>query len=222
MKPLVMVGAGSGSLPRIVAEAMVARGAPLAGYLEFGDPPEPPTTPIVKLGAADRLEDAAFLNAFDLVVAVQGERRRELCETIAARGATLPVIAHPAAVLSTTATIGAGTVISAGVIVQSDARIGRFCVLNTACTIDHDNVVGDFVSVSPGVHTTGHVKIGDHSFVGAGAVILNGLKVGRRVTVGAGAVVIRDVPDGATVVGNPARVLASKGSDATSASPDRR
>ena len=146
MKPLVMIGAGSGSLPRIVAEAMAARGTPLAGYLDFGDRPEPPTTPIVRLGGADRLEDPAFLGAFDLVVAVQGKARKELCERIAARGGTQPVIAHPAAVLSTTATIGEGTVISAGVIVQSDARIGRFCLLNTACTIDHDNVLGDFVS----------------------------------------------------------------------------
>lgn len=215
MKPLVMIGAGSGSLPRIVAEAMAARDAPLAGYLDFGDHPEPPTTPIARLGAADRLDDPAFLAAFDLVVAVQGNQRKELCETIVARGATLPVIAHPAAVLSTTATIGAGTIISAGVIVQSDARVGRFCVLNTACTIDHDNVLGDFVSVSPGVHTTGHVRIGDHSFVGAGSVILNGLKIGRRVTIGAGAVVIRDVPDEATIVGNPARVLPPRRAEAT-------
>ncbi len=213
MKPLVMVGAGSGSLPRVVAEAMVARGSPLAGYLELGDHPEPPTTPIVRLGGVDRLDDPAFLGEFDLVVAVQGERRRALCETIIARGANLPVIAHPSAVLSPTASIGAGTIISAAVVVQSDARIGRFCVLNTACTIDHDNVLGDFVSVSPGVHTTGHVKIGDHSFVGAGSVILNGLKVGRQVTIGAGAVVIRDVPDGVTVVGNPARALPTRGSE---------
>src|SRR5258708_36298387 len=105
MKPLVMIGAGSGSLPRIVAEAMAARGAPLAGYLDFGERPEPPTTPIVRLGAADRLDDPAFLDAFDLVVAVQGHARMELCERMVSRGATLPVVAHPAAVVSTTATI---------------------------------------------------------------------------------------------------------------------
>src|SRR5262249_4790797 len=129
MKPLVMVGAGSGSLPRIIAEAMVACGTPLTGYVEFGDKPEPPTSPSERLGAAGRLDDPAFIKAHAFAVAVQGERRKELCERLAARGCTLPVIAHPAAVLSTTAAIGAGTVISAGVIVQSDARVGRFCLL---------------------------------------------------------------------------------------------
>ena len=210
MKPLVMVGAGPGSLPRIVAEALAVGGTPLAGYLDFGDHPLPPTTPIERLGDAARLDDPAFLEAFDLVVALSGPGRRGVCERILAAGGRLPVVAHPAAIISTTASIGDGTILSAGVIVQQDTRIGRFCVLNTACTIDHDNVVGDGVSIAPGAHTAGRVTILDEAFIGLGSVIINRVTVGRRATVGAGAVVVRDVPDGVTVVGNPARPLPSK------------
>jgi UDP-2-acetamido-3-amino-2,3-dideoxy-glucuronate N-acetyltransferase len=43
--------------------------------------------------------------------------------------------------------------------------------------------------------------------VGTGAVILPGITIGAEAIVGAGAVVTKDVPDGATVVGNPARLL---------------
>jgi sugar O-acyltransferase (sialic acid O-acetyltransferase NeuD family) len=210
MKSLVMVGAGPGSLPRIVAEAAAAAGMPLAGYLDAGDDPQPPTTPLQRLGDESRLDDPGFLAAFDLVVAVQGRGRRALCELILARGGALPVLAHPAATISTTASIGAGTILSAGVVVQSDARIGRFCGLNTACSIDHDNVVGDRVSIGPGAHTAGRVTILDEAFIGLAALIINGVTVGRRATVGAGAVVVRDVPEGATVVGNPARILPAK------------
>ena len=43
--------------------------------------------------------------------------------------------------------------------------------------------------------------------IGSGATILCGLVIGERATVGAGSVVTKDVPAGATVAGNPARVL---------------
>ena len=43
--------------------------------------------------------------------------------------------------------------------------------------------------------------------IGAGAIILPGITVGERAMVGAGAVVTKDVPDFASVVGNPARVV---------------
>jgi UDP-2-acetamido-3-amino-2,3-dideoxy-glucuronate N-acetyltransferase len=44
--------------------------------------------------------------------------------------------------------------------------------------------------------------------IGSGAVILGGVTIGERSIVGAGTVVTRDVPPGAVVVGNPARVRA--------------
>ena len=43
--------------------------------------------------------------------------------------------------------------------------------------------------------------------IGSGAVILGGVEIGAGALVGAGAVVTRDVPAGAVVAGNPARIL---------------
>lgn len=43
--------------------------------------------------------------------------------------------------------------------------------------------------------------------IGANATLLPGVVIGRGALVGAGAVVVRDVPDGAVVVGNPARII---------------
>jgi sugar O-acyltransferase (sialic acid O-acetyltransferase NeuD family) len=185
-----------------------AGGGRLAGFLQVGPEPQPPTTQIDLLGDETRLADPAFLGAFDLIVAVQGAGRRALCELIVERGGALPVLKHPAATVSATAAIGVDTILSAGVIVQSDARIGRFCVLNTACSVDHDNVVGDAVSIAPGAHTAGRVTICDEAFMGLGAVIINDVTIGRRARVGA--VVVRDVPEGVTVVGSPARPLSAK------------
>jgi acetyltransferase-like isoleucine patch superfamily enzyme len=43
--------------------------------------------------------------------------------------------------------------------------------------------------------------------IGSGAVLLCGITVGEEALIGAGSVVTRDVPAGATVAGNPARVV---------------
>lgn len=51
------------------------------------------------------------------------------------------------------------------------------------------------------------VTIGEDVWIGGGAIILPGWCIGDGAIVGAGAVVTRDVPEGATVVGNPARPM---------------
>jgi acetyltransferase EpsM len=208
MKPLVMAGGGPGQLPRNIIETVEAQGRVLAGYLSVGTDARPLMHPRPCLGDERLLDDAGFLDAHDVVVALEGAQRRALCQNLLDRNANLPVIAHPAATISATAAIGVGTIISAGVVVQQDTRIGRFCTLYTSCSIDHDNVVGNFVSVSPGVHTAGRVTIEDDVFIGLGALIVGGVVVGSRATVGAGAVVLRNVAAGVTVVGNPAKPLA--------------
>lgn len=52
--------------------------------------------------------------------------------------------------------------------------------------------------------------IGDRVSIGAGAIVLGPITVGDDAVVGAGAVVVDDVPAGATVVGNPARVVRTR------------
>jgi UDP-2-acetamido-3-amino-2,3-dideoxy-glucuronate N-acetyltransferase len=49
--------------------------------------------------------------------------------------------------------------------------------------------------------------------IGSNATILGGVEIGERALVGAGAVVTRDVPAGATVAGNPARIIRTVMSD---------
>jgi acetyltransferase-like isoleucine patch superfamily enzyme len=50
------------------------------------------------------------------------------------------------------------------------------------------------------------VVIEDDVWIGIGAILLKGVRIGAGARVGAGAVVTRDVPPGATVAGNPARM----------------
>ena len=49
--------------------------------------------------------------------------------------------------------------------------------------------------------------IEDGAWIGAGAIILAGVTVGKNAVVAAGSVVVKDVPPGAIVGGNPAKML---------------
>lgn len=113
---------------------------------------------------------------------------------------------HPSAVVCPTATIAAhGVMIAANAVINPLAKIGVGVICNTSSVIEHECVVEEFAHIAPGAILCGNVTIGRKTFVGAGSVIRQGITIGRNVTIGVGAVVVKNVPDGATVVGNPAR-----------------
>ena len=108
--------------------------------------------------------------------------------------------------------LGAGAILCPFVTLTSNIRIGRHFHANLYSYVEHDCVIGDFVTFAPGVKCNGNVVIEDHAYIGTGAIIKQGqpgqpLVIGRGAVVGMGAVVTKSVPAGATVVGNPARLL---------------
>ena len=114
---------------------------------------------------------------------------------------------HPSVIRASNTSIGEGTVVMAGVVINPDTHIGRHCIINTTASIDHDCQIADFVHISPNATLCGTISVGEGAHVGAGATIIPNLNIGKWATIGAGAVVIADVPDYAVVVGNPARII---------------
>jgi serine O-acetyltransferase len=82
-----------------------------------------------------------------------------------------------------------------GIVLYPTVVIGPNCLLFQQVTIGAGGS-------KPGVPT-----LGGHVDVGAGAKILGGVRIGDHAKIGANAVVLQDVPDGATAVGVPARVI---------------
>lgn len=114
---------------------------------------------------------------------------------------------HPKSVVSKKAALGAGTVVMAGAVVNIGSEIGKHVIINTGACVDHECHLADYVHVAPNATLCGNVAVGEGAYIGAGAVVIQGVKLGKWCTVGAGAVVREDVPDGAVVVGNPARII---------------
>jgi serine O-acetyltransferase len=100
------------------------------------------------------------------------------------------------------------------------ARIGaRLFIDHGACVVIGETAeVGNDVTLYHGVTLGGttwragkrHPTLGDGVVVGSGAKILGPITVGERARVAANSVVIEPVPAGATVVGIPGRVVATR------------
>ena len=93
-----------------------------------------------------------------------------------------------------------------GAIIRTDAHVS----IGDYSFIAHEVVIADDPFATPGKRGQSPrcgVVIGANAWIGACAIVLGGSTIGDDAVVGAGAVVRGDVPAGATVVGNPARVV---------------
>ncbi|OAP41618.1 maltose acetyltransferase [Sinorhizobium glycinis] len=105
--------------------------------------------------------------------------------------------------------LGAGVYLNAGCTILDSApvAIGEGSMLGPGVHIYCAEHHKDVALRRAGLETARPVMIGRDVWIGGGAILLAGVTIGDSAIVGAGAVVTRDVAPGATVVGNPARVL---------------
>lgn len=84
-------------------------------------------------------------------------------------------------------------------------------VLFPTAVIGPNCLIFQQVTIGTGGPKPGAPVLGGHVEVGAGAKILGGVTIGDHARIGANAVVLQDVPDGATAVGIPARIILPRG-----------
>jgi maltose O-acetyltransferase len=143
------------------------------------------------------------------------------------------LVTHTALLTQLLAACGPGSVIRPPFFCDYgyNIRLGQGVFLNFDCVLlDVTSIeIGDRTQIGPAVqiYAADHprdpearranlengrpVRIGANVWIGGGAIILPGVTIGDDAIIGAGSVVARDVPTGVTVVGNPARLPASRG-----------
>lgn len=163
--------------------------------------------PVISLDRFLALSGRKYFN-----VAIGNGKQRQEMAVLAERGAEPLSLWHDSSYQVGRNQIAEGAVFCGNTMVTSDAVIGRYFQCNIYSYVAHDCRIGDFVTFAPGVSCNGRVEIDDYAYIGTNAVLRQGtpdkpLRIGRGAVVGMGAVVTKDVPDGVTVVGNPARIL---------------
>jgi acetyltransferase-like isoleucine patch superfamily enzyme len=139
----------------------------------------------------------------DRVVLCSSEIANPVARGSACRLATL----HRAAVIR----LGDGVGLSSSLVcAATSVEIGEGTIIGGDCMIfDTDfhprNELGEW-GMDP-VSVSKPISIGRKCFIGARSIILKGVTIGDHAVVGAGSVVASDVPQGAVVVGNPARIV---------------
>lgn len=86
-----------------------------------------------------------------------------------------------------------------GIVIHQEVSIGKGTVIFQNVTIG----CGSYNENTK----RNYLIIGENVQIGAGAIIIGGVNIGNNVIVGAGSVITKDVPDNATVVGNPAKII---------------
>ena len=204
MKVLVL---GAGGHAKVVADILISQGVEVVGFLD--DNPDLWGSHLLNLPVLGPTRGYQEFSTDALILGIgSNQSRKAIVDRLGPPARSLWISAvHPRSTISRSARIGVGSAVMAGAVINPDASIGDHCVINTGATVDHDCSLADYVHVAPGSHLAGGVRIGEGTLLGIGANVKPYQTLGNWSTIGAGALVIGDVPDNATVVGVPAKVI---------------
>jgi sugar O-acyltransferase (sialic acid O-acetyltransferase NeuD family) len=200
---LILVGAGGHSHSCI--DVIEQQGQyQIAGLIGTPDEVHSQHLGYTVIGSDSDLQELAKIHQYTLITIGQihtAEHRIRLYQQATQHGFKLPVVIAPTAYVSRQATLGAGSIVMHGAIVNVGSRVGKNCIINTNALIEHNVTVEDHCHISTGSILNGDVKVGAGSFIGSGSIINQGIVIGKSCLVGMGLAVRHNLNDDSRFTG---------------------
>lgn len=192
-RDLLILGVGGNS--REVAEAAQDSGWRVLGFLD--DDQKKRNTVIDGLTVLGPISLAMTSEA--RCVCTLATYRRPQLRAIVTGALNLPTwrwatIVHPAANITRSASLEAGSIILAGAFVGAGCHIGGHTMLLQGACVSHDCVLENSVTICSSASLAARVNVKAGAYIGMGAMLLGGVTVGSCSVVGMGAVVTKDIP----------------------------
>lgn len=133
--------------------------------------------------------------------------REKLYNKLIENDFNLVTLIDPSAIVSPSAVIKEGCVISPWVRVSNNSVIQSNCLIQTYVNVGHDITIGQHSVFGTGTFPGGYSTYGNKVFIGMGVTLKDKLNIGDNVIIGMGSTVFNDIPSDVIVLGNPARVM---------------
>ena len=213
IKKAVIIGAGTQG--QVYASYLKEAGVPVVGFID--DNEDLYRKEVIGLPVVGKYEDLFHQQLKSEITDVYcpigvNSVRVEYLSTLKKEGYNIPGFLHHTVSIAPDVTIGEAVYMLAGNIVMPHTSIGNYIMINMDSTIAHHVTLEDGVFMSSGVNIGALIHVKKEAYIGMGVTAMTGIKkIGKETLIGAGTVLIKDVPDYATMVGNPGRLIKIKG-----------
>jgi sugar O-acyltransferase (sialic acid O-acetyltransferase NeuD family) len=116
-------------------------------------------------------------------------------------------IVHSSAFVDSSCSVGDGSFVLPGCVLDRNVIIESNVLLNTGCVIAHDSKICKHTFLSPCVSVAGFVQIEESCNIGINTTIIDNVIIRSNIQTGGGAVVIKSLERPGLYVGNPARFV---------------
>lgn len=207
MDSVYIIGAGGEGY--VFADVIISAGLDLRGF--FDDNEELLSKEVFGVPVLGKIMDAVNYKGLFIVSIGNNEIRKRIVDELNIPKEKYLTVFHPHSYRGIGVKIGYGSICTINSSLGTYVEVGNHVIVSLGSCISHHNALEDFSFFGPNACAGGNVCIKEGAFIGTGASIIPNVTIGKWAVVGAGSVVIKDVPDYATVVGNPARVIKIKG-----------